>query len=132
MFRVIRPLSGVVARRATACDSKRTFVSLMNQSIRANSMKASTAFVTSMCLLVASTNVWTSEPAAPSHQLLLKQFGADAIKVRQRGDATYVEFCFDTCDVFTWKNSIDQSATWDFVLLYEYKKGVGQEFAPFL
>jgi hypothetical protein len=83
-------------------------------------------------MLIAPTSARAIEPVDSSYRIMAKQFGSDAFNIRQSGGAVFVEFCWDICDVFSWRGSVNQSAPWAFVMLYEYKVGVGQEFEPFL
>jgi len=92
---------------------------------------ASVPFVAAW-MFIAPTSARAMEPVDSSYRIMAKQFGSDAFKIRQSGGAVYVEFCWDICDVFSWRGSVNQPAAWAFVMVYEYKMGVGQEFEPFL
>jgi hypothetical protein len=83
-------------------------------------------------MLLAPISVSAVEPVDSSYRIMAKQFGSDAFQIRQNGGVVFVEFCWDICDVFSWQGSVNQSAPWAFLMLYEYKRGVGQEFQPFL
>ena len=83
-------------------------------------------------MILVPISVFADEPVDSSYRIMAKQFGSNAFQIRQRGGLVYVEFCWDICDVFSWRGSVNQPPPWAFVMLYEYKKGVGQEFQPFL
>src|SRR5689334_7178825 len=63
-------------------------------------------------------------------QLVRSQF--QELSMRQQGHTIVLEICFDLCDVFQWQGSPHSEGAWDFVVAYEYKRGVGKDSKEFI
>ena len=47
--------------------------------------------------------------------------------MKHHSNSISLEICGDICDFFTWKTSSGTTEVWDFVLLYEYQRGIGSQ-----
>jgi hypothetical protein len=84
---------------------------------------------------IFQTYCWGAD-IGPSEQLIRKEFTegrpGTALQVKSRGDLVTVEVCFDQCDVYQWRGIPHFHEAWDFIVAYEYKKGVASESEAFI
>ena len=64
-------------------------------------------------------------PSKDSEELVRKHFERADGSLRLEQRAGELELCADVCDVFSWGKRKATREVWDFVLLYEYQRGVG-------
>lgn len=73
----------------------------------------------------------TSEPANESERIIRSEFGRldqgrHLILKRHHRSGT-LELCGDTCDFFAWEKPRSTQEVWDFVIFYEYQRGIGSQ-----
>jgi len=72
-----------------------------------------------------------SERASGSAALIRSEFDdrdkARRFELQQTAGSGTLEICGDMCDFFVWKNARNMAEVWDFVLIYEYERGIGSQ-----
>ena len=94
------------------------------------SMTGGLSAITTLLLLMVASSPTSAEDQGATEQLIRSEF--KELSLRHRNDVAILEVCFDLCDVFQWRGSPHSKEAWDFVAVYEYKRGVGKESKRFM
>jgi hypothetical protein len=86
------------------------------------------AFTVCFCIVLAVVGVLPGiafpQLSVDSEQLLRSHFEPDH-HLRMQEVPGGLELCADVCDFFSWGKRKPTTELWDFVLLYEYQRGIG-------
>jgi hypothetical protein len=86
-------------------------------------------------LAVTQVGASASDEVSASERTIRKEFDPSkpgrGLLVRKRANTTTAEVCFDQCDYFEWGGSAGKEGAWDFIVLYEARKGYGSKADSF-
>jgi hypothetical protein len=84
-----------------------------------------------MILMTAQHAAGTTIGKSTSESLVRSEFDrsdqARRFDINSSPSSGSLELCGDTCDVFAWSRPRKMVEVWDFVLLYEYERGIGSQ-----